>query len=554
MGATNCPETPRQKMIGMMYLVYTALLALNVSAEILTGFVTVGDAMSQSNENIAVKLDDSYSRFQAAYVNNPEKVQDQWQKAQQVQKLSLDLKNFIDSAQCAFLCSMQKEAEIINPTTQSKRTIKLVDANGNPLLDSARTALKEGGLNVITAKDNVEAGTNFFYGKGDTPDGVAIDMKNRIIDYKRKVKELLGEDSVSLKLDLDVESEQFSEHAGKVVSWEYYNFYRTITVSDMVVLSRLKAEVMNAEFDAVNNLFAKISADDFKFDNVQALIIPKSTYVMQGDKYEADIFVGAYDSKARLSVEVGGQKLEGDSVVHYSVGCGTLGQKKFTGNIYVKKDNSEPKAYPFSGEYFVAQPAAVVSLTNMNVVYAGVDNPIRISVPGVDTRNIAPSIQDGNATISKDPEGGEGSYIIRSTQRSGKIHVLINAKLDGKTLRKMGVEEFRVKTVPDPVIRLGKYKGGETIPLAELRVQNALVARMDQFDFKMLAPKIVSYSFNYSNSGKADIDVKSGTLTPDVKSALAKVKAGSKIYFDNVVYKMADGTTRTGSATFRVGR
>lgn len=553
MGATNCPETPRQKMIGMMYLVYTALLALNVSAEILDGFVTVGDAMNQSNENIAVKLDDSYSRFQAAYVNNPEKVQDQWNKAQNVQKLSNELKLFIDSTQCDFLAKMQKKVTITNHETNKGRDILIVDASGKTIYDSARTALNEGGLGIIDAKDNVEVGTNFFYGTSEEPDGAGVTLKNRIIDYKKKLKQILGSDSSNLKIGLDVESEHYSEHEGKSVSWEFFNFHRTIAISDMVLLSRLKAEIMNAEFDAVNNLYAQISADDFKFDHVQALVIPKSTYVMQGNRFEADIFVGAYDSKAKLSVEIGGQKLEGDSVVHYAVGAGGVGPKKYSGNIYVKKDNSDPKAYSFSGEYFVAQPAAVVSLTNMNVVYSGIDNPVRVSVPGANTRDVVPSIKDGSATITRDPEGKEGDYIIRTTQKAGKIHVQISAKMDGK-MQAMGVEEYRVRTIPDPVIKISKYKNGESIPLAELRAQSGIKAAMENFEFKMIAPKVISYSFNYSNSGKSEIMVKGSNLSPEVKSALAKVKAGNKIYFDDIVVKLADGSTRKYSATFKVGR
>lgn len=553
MGATNCPETPRQKMIGMMYLVYTALLALNVSAEILDGFVTVGDAMNQSNENIAVKLDDSYSRFQAAYVNNPEKVQEQWNKAQNVQKLSNELKLFIDSTQCDFLAKMQKEVSFINHETNKPREIVIVDASGKTIYDSARVALDEGGLGIIDAKDNVEVGTNFFYGTSEEPDGAGVTLKNRIIDYKKKLKQILGSDSSNLKIGLDVESEHYSEHEGKSVSWEFFNFHRTIAISDMVLLSRLKAEIMNAEFDAVNNLYAQISADDFKFDHVQALVIPKSTYVMQGNRFEADIFVGAYDSKAKLSVEIGGQRLEGDSVVHYAVGAGGVGPKKYSGNIYVKKDNSDAKAYSFSGEYFVAQPAAVVSLTNMNVVYSGIDNPVRVSVPGANTRDVVPSIKDGSATITRDPEGKEGDYIIRTTQKAGKIHVQISAKMDGK-MQDMGVEEYRVRTIPDPVIKISKYKNGESIPLAELRAQSGIKAAMENFEFKMIAPKVISYSFNYSNSGKSEIMVKGSNLSPEVKSALAKVKAGNKIYFDDIVVKLADGSTRKYSATFKVGR
>ena len=556
MGATNCPETPRQKMIGMMYLVYTALLALNVSAEILTGFVTVGDAMNQSNQNIATKLDDSYSRFQAAFVNNPEKVQDHWNKAQQVQKLSDELKGLIDSARYEFISTMQKEAVIEDHSAEEaggkvvSRKIPLVDAAGAPLYDSIREALNVGGLNIVDKKDNVEAGTNYFYGTGDIPDGKAIQIKERIIEYKHALKKVLGDDSSSVQIGLNVEERRFSEHAGKMVEWENLNFYRTIAVADLVVLSRLKAEVMNAEFNAVNTLFNQISADDFKFDHVQALIIPKSTYIIQGGKYEADIFVGAYDSKASLKVNVNGQELSGDSVVHYTAGAGALGQKKLNGKIYVKKDNSEAKEYPFQAEYFVAEPVAVVSLTKMNVVYAGIDNPVSIGVPGVASRDVSPSIT-GGATISRDPAGKEGDYIIRAS-KIGKIQLNVSAKTDGKTMRPMGTKELRVKKIPKPVLKVGNFKTGDNVTKAELTATGQLRAVMEDFDFQIPALRISSFTFNVQGAGALDITANGSRLTPEMISRINNARRGQKVYITDVTVKTPDGATHTLDATFRL--
>ncbi|MDO4217336.1 MAG: GldM family protein [Bacteroidales bacterium] len=556
MGATNCPETPRQKMIGMMYLVYTALLALNVSAEILTGFVTVGDAMNQSNLNIATKLDDSYSRFQAAYVNNPEKVQDHWNKAQQVQKLSDALKGLIDSARFEFISIMQAEAIIEDHSAVEEggkvvtRKIPLVDASGAPLYDSIREALNVGGLNIIDKKDNVESGTNYFYGTGDVPDGKAIQIKEKIIEYKQALKKVLGPDSSAIKIGLNVEEKRFSEHAGQMVEWENLNFYRTIAVADLVVLSRLKAEVMNAEFDAVNTLFSQISADDFKFDHVQALIIPKSTYIIQGGKYEADIFVGAYDSKASLKVNVNSQELSGDSVVHYTAGAGALGQKKLNGKIYVKKDNSEAKEYPFSAEYFVAEPVAVVSLTKMNVVYAGIDNPVSIGVPGVASRDVSPSIT-GGATIKPDPAGKAGDYIIRAT-KIGKIQLNVSAKTDGKTMRQMGTKELRVKKIPKPVLKVGNFKTGDNVTKAELSATGQLRAVMEDFDFQIPALRISSFTFNVQGSGALDITANGSRLTPEMISRINNARRGQKVYITDVTVKTPDGATHTLDATFRL--
>lgn len=551
MGATNCPETPRQKMIGMMYLVYTALLALNVSAEILSGFVTVGDAMNKSNQTVATKLDDSYSRFQAAYVNNPEKVQAMWDKAQQIQKLSDDLKASIDSARFDFICMMQDGAEIVDHATKKTRKIKFVEGNKHNL-EAVREALEIGGLDIIDKKDNTDVGTNYFYGKGDKPNGKAIYLKNKIIKYKQELAKLLGPDTSEVKLGLNVEQKAWSEHAGELVPWEQLNFSGTIAVADLVVLSRLKAEVMNAEFDAVNHMFSKISADDFKFDHVQALIIPKSTYVIQGDKYEADIFVGAYDSRASLQVDVNGQKLSGDSVVHYTAAAGAVGQKKINGRIYVKKDNSDPKEYPFAAEYYVAQPVAVFQLTKMNVCYAGVDNPISIGVPGVDSRNVTPTIS-GGATISKDPAGRDGDYIIRAS-KPGRVTINVSAKTDGKTSKAMGAYEIRVKKIPKPVLMVADLGTGKTVGKQEFmtKANAGLRAVLQDFDFQLPPLKIASFTFNVQGSGALDINGSGNKFSPEMLNRIKNAKKGQKVYITDVTVKTPDGATHTIDATFRL--
>lgn len=552
MGATNCPETPRQKMIGMMYLVYTALLALNVSAEILTGFVTVGDAMDKSNQSIEVKIADNYDRFKTAYDNNPDKVADQWNRAKEVKKLSEELKGAIDSAQCEFVCLIQKQAVIENHETGHKRTITLKDKNGTPLLDSARVALKEGGLSIIDKLDNTDDGTRFFYGKGEIADGKAIDLKNKIITYKQQIKRLLGSDSNSLKMALNVEDDQWNSHENKMVPWEQHNFHSTIAAADMVVLSRLKAEVMNAEFDAVKILFDQVSADDFKFDKVAVIGRPTQTYIIQGGKYETHINIGAYDSRATFEAEVNGQRLTSDEngSVTYTATCTTPGEKKLHAKVYVKKDGGD-EVYEFEDSYFVAEPVAVVSLTKMNVVYAGIDNPVSISVPGVASKDLNVSIPGGGATISKDPSGKAGDYIIKAN-KLGKITVQVDAKTDGKGFRSMGSKEIRVKKIPKPVLKIGNFKSGDIVAKGELSAIGTIRAVMEDFDFQLPALQISSFDFNVSGSNKLDISGKGKKLNPEMLSMLDNAKRGQKVYINNVVVKTPDGVTHNLEASFRL--
>ncbi len=555
MGATNCPETPRQKMIGMMYLVYTAMLALNVAAEVLNGFVTVGDAMEKSNTNLITKLDDSYDNFQFAYENNKEKVGDYWTQAQEVRKISKALVDTIDKMRYEFLCHQQSVANITTHDADGNkhtRTIPLRDGD-KWLLDSAKAALEAGGINAIDKKDDNNDATNYFYGSDDNPNGAGVRLKGMIIDYKKQLKSILKEDTAHIKIGLNVEEKAWSDHAKAMVEWEMLNFDRTIAAADMVVLTRLKAEVMNAEFDAVQLIYKKVKANDFSFDKVSVITRPKSAYVIQGNKYETAINVGAYDSKAHLEVEIGGSKYTSDDsgTVHYSVPCTSVGNKTITGKIYVKKD-SGTEVYEFKDSYFVAEPVAIVSLTKMNVVYAGIDNPASISVPGIDPRYITPSIEGGkNVTIVKDPQGKEGDYIIKASSL-GKFNIRVDAKADGKVSRTMGSKEFRVKKIPAPTLMLGKLKPGEPVSKDELIANTLLRADMGDFDFKIPPLKITSFSFNVQGSNALDIQGTGNRLTPDMTNRIKNAKRGQKVYISEVRVQTPDGVNHQLNATYRL--
>lgn len=558
MGATNCPETPRQKMIGMMYLVYTAMLAMNVAAEVLAGFVTVGEAMDKSNTNIEAKLEDSYDNFQFAYENNKEKVQEHWDKAKQVQLLSNTLVDSLEFFRADFLCNVNEKVSIVTRDTAGKETKRemMIREGDKYLHDSARAAYREVGINVFTEpqKSDFNTSTRLFYGSKDAANenGYAIRMKNLIIDYKKQIRNILGPDSVHVKIALDVESRKWSSHTKKMEPWEQYMFYDVITAADMVTISRLVAEVRNCEFDAVQQLYKAVKSNDFSFDKVTVITRPKSAYVIQGGQYETRINVGAYDSKAHFEVEIGGQKFTSNDsgTVVYKAGANAVGQKNITGKIYVKKDNNV-ETYEFKDSYFVAEPVAVVSLTKMNVVYAGIDNPVSIGVPGVASKDISPRIIEGSATLTPDPAGKAGDYIIKPT-KLGKIKIQIDAKTDGKTMKSMGVKEIRVKKIPTPVLQLGKYKTGDRVTKQEIQASNQLRAVLPDFDFQLPKLQITSFSFNVQGSGALDIQGNGSKLTPDMISRINNARRGQKVYITDVTVKTPDGATHTIDCTLRL--
>lgn len=478
MGATNCPETPRQKMITMMYLVYTAMLALNVSAEVVEGFRSVGSAMTTANVNLQEKLDDTYMNFEAAYNNSKEKVQASWDKAQKVRGLSNELKQYIDSLECEFIgmVSMDEAKIHIDPNNPDIVTIvKLKDAEGKTLIDSVRRALQLGGFSWMEkGLDDTHGAPNFFLdGATEKGTGRAYDLHQKISDYVKTVKDILGDDSTRVKFPFDVDK-TFLNSEGSPVPWELKNFDEVVAGAGLVTLTRMKAETMNAEFDAVNMLYKQVSKGDKSFSDVAMISRPRSTYILQGGTYETRINVAAYDSKQAFKATINGQNLvSGDSgTVVYKTVCNTLGPQRITGTAYVTSPDGGTEEYPINDVYFVAKPAGVVRLDGLQVVYAGVDNPITISAAGVDTRNLTASIEGGKASLVRGE--GEGSYIIKPEPGSKTLLINVDATIDKKVTR-VGQQKVTVKNIPAPILRLGAYESGSNIQRKDITAGTVLV-------------------------------------------------------------------------------
>ena len=531
-------------MIQMLYLVYTAMLALNVSAEVLAGFTTVGDAMAKSNISMQAKINDSYTMFEHAYDNNPGKTQAAWDKAREVRELSQDLENYIDSLNCAFLCFLQGNVSIKAHDADGNAfavNIPLRDEAGNFLLDSARSAIQNYGLTVITKPDNNNDGTRFFL--GDSPETIdstsevpAMIMKNKIINYKRRVREILGEDGDKIKIALNVEEKTWSEHNKQWAPWEVMNFDNTIAIADMVVLSRMKAEVMTTEYDVVNELYNQISANDFKFDKITYVTKPVggSGYVMQGGKFETEVRIAAYDSKTPFTVNANGVTKQSDPKEGSVIIAGNtsrVGENKITGTIYVKGNDDQPQAYQFEEKYFVAAPAAVIELTNMNVVYAGVDNPVTITIPGMNNPKINIVVKEGTATFT--PAGKDGEYNV--TAKLGKNVVFDVNVTDNGSVRTMGHGTFRVKPMPTPLLTLGGKKGG-AVTVSEISSYGLRTQYDENFTFKLpkeKLPKITTWSISV---GKDDFSGSGNIMNnPEVKDRLGKARNGEKIFVEALV-------------------
>ncbi len=526
MGATNCPETPRQKMIGMMYLVYTAMLALNVSAEILNGFVTVGDSMDVTNKLLISKTVGAYQMFENAYNNDPAKVEENWNKAQEVKKATDELVAYIDDLKYDLIASVEGYK---GGKAEAKKNIE----QGS-----------EGkiGYGTIKKKDNVSETVNFMLGSEQNENsGRAAELKKRIDAYQTKMMNLCADRYKDQLKAMQIDTKSQRKNAeGRDLGWSMYNFYQGILVADIVVLNKLKSEIKNQEFDLVNNLYSDISADDFKFDKVVAKVIPKETYIMQGGSYEADVIVAAYDSRSQLRGELAGASLTAtdSGTLRLKMGAGALGPKRYSGRVFVKKESGEVP-YDFSGEYFVAAPSATIAATKMNVMYIGVDNPIAVGAPGVRSEDLIVSISgDPGATIRK---VGTGEYIANVKTQGKKVSVNVSAKIAGQ-IKNLGSQEYRVKVIPQFTAKVGTYDGGR-IAAASLAAQGGLRVDVSGFDFPVKY-SIASFEMGFSsNSGDAGTTLRAnnGSFTPEMVARINKLRKGQRVFIQDIRVKGPDG-------------
>ena len=525
-------ETPRQKMIGMMYLVLTALLALNVSKQILDAFVVVNESMVTTNENFSKKLDNTYSKFKIQYQLNPNKVGPYWDKAQQVHLLSDKLANYVDSIKYVVIMRTDGLASI-----EEARKLNLRDAK---------------------RKDAYNEATRFFI--GSSPDGSAGEariLKEKIEKFKKQMLDLIDPKfRNTIKLGMDIQG-PFYDEDGKKQNWEMHNFYRTILAATVTILNKTKAEIYNAEFDVVNNLYSSIDALNFKFDKIQAKVIPRSSYIFLGEEYQAEILVGAYDTKQNPDVRyvLGADTLTPGNYRHATTLEGSQGLvvlklagsseglKKFAGIIKVVSPLGDTMAFHFKDEFIVARPAITISPSKMNVFYIGVDNPVEISVPGGPER-ILPSVSIG--TIRQ--EGTE--WIVSNLPSSGTREdvISVNAVFSGKT-KNMGSYKFRLKSVPDPIIKVaGKNEG--FISKSLLLASPFLVPEMPAgFDFDL---KYAVTSFVFSTSTSAgegnDVKVQGNRLTQEILKSINNARKGQRIWFDDVYVKGPDGTRKVNAS------
>ena len=535
-------ETPRQKMIAMMYLVLTALLALNVSKDILNAFLVVNESMVSTNAGLEKKADFIYNKFDTQYQLNPDKVGPKWEETQKVKAETQKMLKYLEDLKFHLV----QKSEMMDSTEVMAKYYKDTVIGGREQ--------KFLMLDLVSTKDKYDNTTHYMI--GNNKNGEAYKLSTKLKEYRSFVLQKMNEPADSKKVGMIIlPGKAYRDATGTKEDWEYHNFNHTILAADITLVNKIINEVRSAEFDAANYLFSSISATDYKFDNVAAKIIPKSTYVLKNRKYEAEVLVAAFDSKTKPDVyyvtgvdkwkpeyKKRAKKVSGaDGSVKLEFPATSEGVKKYAGVIEMLDPKTNKKVqYPFEGSYVVAPPSLTVSPLKMNVFYIGVKNPVSISVPGLSMDKVTPTISKGK--LYKDPKNKD-QWVVEVPKGLKKVTVSATAKIEGKNYP-LGSVDFRVKRVPDPTATIAGMTGG-AINKNQLLAAGAIIPEMRGFEFDLYF-QITGYSFTTLINGDFfTIKGRGNSFSKDVIKRIRSGKRKQKFFFENIQAKGPDGTKRS---------
>jgi len=504
MGTKNCPEAPRQKMISVMYLVLTAMLALNVDKSVLEAFAMVDHSFMETIQNFTSKNQRVYSDFSAAAKENPQKAGVLNEKVLKVKASSDSLYNYILSLK-----------ELI---------VKTADG-------------PEGNINEIVSQQDLHVAALVMIAKKN-----GTVLKKAIEAYRNSLIASIDTSNTELiaALNKSLSTAPPPPKEGNSPSWEESKFEGYPLIAVITLMSKMQSDVRNAESDVINNLYAKIDASSFKFNKLQAQVVSKSDFVLLGGTYEANVFLSAVDTTVSPEVFVGGTKLS-NTLGDYKVSTSREGKIDFIGYINYKTPSGTVVPYPFKHSYEVAKPSMTVSPTKMNVFYAGLANPVSISVPGIAPSNVKVSITNGTIAPGTIAPGIEG-YIVSPSKVGVNSIITVSAMIDG-TEKVIGSTEFRVKKVPDPVASVaGKTEG--IISKNELMAQLGVMAKIPDFDFQMNFTVTSFVVSTIKASYVVDEPTKGNRFSTKQVDLMKSLSSGSRLYIESIVVKGDDGSVR----------
>jgi gliding motility-associated protein GldM len=505
--------SPRQKMINMMYLVLIALLALNISNEILKAFHLMEVSFNKANQTLTDKNKAIMDAFKAAEEDPAKAVRSKkWaDKAREVQKISSDFFQKIEV--------YKKDIETA--------------AGGRKEAEPGETGIRE-----MSKGDDME-GHKHYLGTDDVKPGKGDELRKLIDDTRGKMLKVLEgikDDKATIAMfdkNTAFRVEDFKDDNGAKKTWERDVLGHSPVAGVMAMLTKVQNDAKSLETDILTKLAENIDATVAKFDKTAALIIAESTNVMEGSQFKAKVALMAYNSTAATNILVNGQKVTVvDGIGEYTQTASGVGSHKIEAKVETIDPNTGLPTYVAANpiEWTSFKSTATISADAMNVLYVGLDNPMSISVPGVTPANTTVTAGAG-LSLTK---SGEGRYIAKVT--GGKeTTISVSAKMPDGTSKRMGEPmKFRIKNVPKPVAQLGTLQSGP-YQKGEIAIQNTLYAYLDGFVFDGVKFTVTKYRVIFMpKRGYMEEQSVNGNGTAAIKGYASKAKTGDMLVIEGI--------------------
>ncbi|HZY36223.1 MAG TPA: gliding motility protein GldM [Mucilaginibacter sp.] len=488
-------QTPRQRMINILYLVLLGLIALNVPDNLLDAFRKIQISLNNSSDNAKKDIGETFTAFENSTLKDqPDRAKPIYDTAKMARDAAENLSNYVEKLRD----ELTKAGGGINPD--------LGDVDGRDNLDiSPRMMIEE----------------------------KRADSLKKLINYtsQRLMSLLRPKDRPGIELSLSTEDPQ-STGGMPHKSWEDAYFGEGVPLgATLTNLAKIRADAKNAENEVVKKILSNAQKAQVNLDKFDAVAVAPTSYLLVGQPYTADVFLTAYDSKLNPSITVGGSALSVDAGKgKYSGDTHTIGLHTWQATVSFKNNDGKIQTYTTPPQtYMVAAPSAVVSPDKMNVLYIGIPNPISVSSPGIANKDLHVSISSGSIN-SRDPVKGEYEANVSTV---GTATISISGTVGGKPAA-LGSKLFRIKKIPNPVAEFAGTSGGsQNTPT--IQGQNYIFATLKDFEFD-LKFNIKSYRLTIIRPRQDAVTVSGygGTLSQEVKDKLRLVSPGTRLIFDEI--------------------